>query len=85
MLGGKWVQGCSNCSNSPRATGESITEHSYIKLCKDIIALYVIEQSKLHFITPSAGLLPADWTHGMSVPACVCPQHELSAQFQKRL
>lgn len=77
MDGEKWVQGCSNCSNSPQAIGEAIAEHLSIKLWKVIIALYVVEQSKLHSITPSAGFLPANRTQDVSVPAQVCPQHEL--------
>lgn len=85
MHGGEWVQGCSDCSNSPQVTGEAIAERLYVKLCKDIIALYVVEQYKLHFITPSAGSLPAGWTHEVAVPACVCPRRELSARFQERL
>lgn len=56
-----------------------------LKLCKDIIALYVAEQSKLHLITPFAGFLPANWMHDVSVPAYACPQQELSDWFQKRL
>lgn len=79
MRGEQRVQGCPNCSNSPQVTGEAIAKRLYVKLCKDIIALYAVEQPKLHFITPSAGFLPANGTRDVSVPARVCPQRELSA------
>lgn len=85
MQGEKSVQGHSNCFNSPQVIGEAIAEHLYIKFCKNIIALYVVEQSKLRFITPSAGFLPASWMHEVSGPTSISPQSELSAPFQKGL
>ena len=44
-------------------------ESAGCEVMKDIIALCVVEQSKLRFITLSAGFVPAQWTRGVSVPS----------------